>query len=178
MQDIVQRVLVSEEEIQNKVRELGKELSEDYRGKNPVLIGVLKGALPFMSDLLMSMDILLEYDMMDVSSYGHGVVSSGKVEILKDIDVDVKGRHVLFVEDIVDSGLTLQYLVNYFKDRDSASVKVVTLLDKPSGRKNDFVPDYTGFEVPGEFLVGYGLDFKENYRNLPFVAVVDPKYYE
>ncbi|WP_018659773.1 hypoxanthine phosphoribosyltransferase [Allofustis seminis] len=178
MEEIVQRVLISEEEIKNKVHELGRVLSEDYRDKNPLLVGVLKGALPFMADLMMAMDIILEYDVMDVSSYGSGFTSSGEVKILKDLDTNVEGRHIIFVEDIVDTGLTLKYLVDLFKYRKAASVKIVTLLDKPSGRKNDFTPDYYGFKVPGEFLVGYGLDFKQNYRNLPFVGVVDPKYYQ
>lgn len=178
MEEIVERVLFSKEAIQKKVNELGQELSEDYRDKNPLLVGVLKGALPFMADLMMAMDILLEYDVMDVSSYGKAFSSSGEVKILKDLDTNVEGRHIIFVEDIVDTGLTLNYLVELFKYRKAASVKVVTLLDKKSGRINDFKPDYFGFDIPGEFVVGYGLDFKENYRNLPYVGVVKSKYYE
>jgi len=178
MDETIKEVLVSEEEIQNKVKELGEKLSAEYKDKNPLLVGVLKGALPFMADLMKAMDIYLEFDVMDVSSYGAELTSSGEVKILKDLDTSVEGRHVLFVEDIIDTGQTLSYLRDMFKYRKAASVEIVTLLDKPSGRKVDIPVKWVGFEVPDKFVVGYGLDFIENYRNLPYIGVLKPEVYE
>ncbi len=173
----MERILISEEEIQNKVKELAKELEKEYDGKNPLLVCVLKGAMPFMADLIKEMNIYLEIDFMDVSSYGSATVSSGEVKILKDLDTNVEGRHVLFVEDIIDTGGTLSYLKDMFNYRKAASVKIVTLVDKPTGRKKAIEADWVGFTVPDEFVVGYGLDYIENYRNLPFIGILKPEIY-
>lgn len=178
MDETIKEILVSEEEIQGKIKELGEILSAEYKDKNPLLVGVLKGALPFMGDLMKAMDIYLEFDVMDVSSYGTGFTSSGEVKIIKDLDSSVEGRHVLFVEDIIDTGQTLAYLKEMFEHRKAASVKIVTLLDKPAGRNAEVTADWTGFEVPNKFVVGYGLDFIENYRNLPYIGVLKPEVYE
>lgn len=177
MKDDIKKVLVSEEEIQEKIKELAAQLSEEYHDRFPLAIGVLKGAMPFMGDLLKRMDCYLEMDFMDVSSYGTGLVSSGEVKILKDLDTSVEGRDILIIEDIIDSGLTLSYLVNLFKYRKAKTIKIVTLLDKPTGRKSDVQADYVGFIVPDEFVVGYGLDYLEKYRNLPYIGVLKPEVY-
>jgi len=174
----IEKTLISEEEIQNKCTEIGKQLSEEYDGKFPLTIGVLKGALPFMSDVIRRMDIHLEMDFMDVSSYGSGTTSSGEVKIEKDLDTKVEGREILIIEDIIDSGLTLSYLVDLFKYRKANSIKIVTLLDKPSGRSANIKADLIGFEVPNEFVVGYGLDYAERYRNLPYIGILKPEIYE
>lgn len=178
MDQNIDHILVSEAQIQKRIAELGKELSEYYQDKNPLLVGILKGALPFMSDLMKEMPILLEYDMMDVTSYGMQFQSSGEVKILKDLDTNVEGRHILFVEDIVDTGRTLSYLKNIFECRHAASIKICTLLNKPSGRDVVIEPDWCGFTIPDEFVVGYGLDFLENYRNLPYIGVMKAEFYE
>ncbi|MGZ0084127.1 hypoxanthine phosphoribosyltransferase [Caldibacillus thermoamylovorans] len=178
MKDDIQKVLITEEEIQAKVKELGRLLTEEYEGRFPLAVGVLKGALPFMADLLKHIDTYLEMDFMDVSSYGHATVSSGEVKIVKDLNTSVEGRDILIIEDIIDSGLTLSYLVDLFRYRKANSIKIVTLLDKPSGRKADIQADYTGFTVPDEFVVGYGLDYAEKYRNLPFIGVLKPEVYQ
>lgn len=175
---IIERVLISEEEIHEKVVEVGHILTQEYKNKNPLVVGILKGALPFMADLIKEMDVLLEYDMMDVSSYGSGFSSSGEVKIIKDLDTSVEGRHILIVEDIIDSGRTLKYLQDMFNRRNAASVKLVTLLDKPSGRVTDLKVDWRCFEIPDEFVVGYGLDYLENYRNLPYVGVLREELYK
>ena len=166
----IEKVLISKEEILAKAAELGKQLTEEYQGKNPLVVGILKGAVPFMT--------YLELDFMDVSSYGNATVSSGEVKIVKDLDTNVEGRHILIVEDIIDSGRTLAYLVDLFRYRKAASVKIVTLLDKPEGRVVDIKADYVGFDVPNEFVVGYGLDYAETYRNLPYIGVLKPEVYE
>jgi len=173
----MEKVLISEEEIQNKVGELAGELTEDYHDRFPLLVCVLKGAMPFMSDLVKKMDMHLEMDFMDVSTYHGGTTSTGEVKIEKDLNTSVEGRDILIVEDIIDSGLTLGYLVDLFKYRKAKSVKIVTLLDKPTGRKNDLHADYSGFVIPHEFVVGYGLDYEEKYRNLPYVGVLKPAVY-
>lgn len=177
MKNDIEKVLITEEEIQTKVKELGAQLTEEYRGKFPLVIGVLKGAMPFMSDLIRRIDTFLEMDFMDVSSYGQSTVSSGEVKIVKDLNTSVEGRDVLIVEDIIDSGLTLSYLVQLFQYRKAKSVKIVTLLDKPSGRKADIKADYAGFVVPNAFVVGYGLDYAEKYRNLPYIGILKPHVY-
>ncbi|WP_409272987.1 hypoxanthine phosphoribosyltransferase [Neobacillus sp. SCS-31] len=177
MRNDIEKILVTEEEIQEKIKELGARLTEDYRDKFPLAIGVLKGAMPFMGDLLKKMDCYLEMDFMDVSSYGNSTVSSGEVKILKDLDTSVEGRDLLIIEDIIDSGLTLSYLVELFRYRKANSIKIVTLLDKPTGRKVDISADYVGFEVPDAFVVGYGLDYIERYRNLPYIGVLKPEVY-
>lgn len=178
MKDDIKEVLISEEEIQEKVHELGKTISDEYRDRFPLVVGVLKGALPFMADLTKRIDIHLEMDFMDVSSYGNSTVSSGEVKIIKDLDTSVEGRDVLIIEDIIDSGLTLDYLVKLFHYRKAKTVKIVTLLDKPEGRKVDLKPDIAGFTVPDAFVVGYGLDFAERYRNLPYIGILKPEIYE
>lgn len=179
MNQSIKRVLISEEEIQKEIKVLAKELKADYKDKNPLVVGILKGALPFMADLIKETDVFLEYDMMDVSSYGTATTSSGEVKIIKDLDSSVSGRHVLIVEDIIDTGRTLKYLQDMFKNRKAASVKIVTLLDKPSGRDEniELEVDYKCFDIPDEFVVGYGLDYYENYRNLPYVGILKEEIY-
>ncbi|MER2041257.1 MAG: hypoxanthine phosphoribosyltransferase [Desemzia incerta] len=178
MQNDIEKILVSEEEIQKRTQELGEELSAEYKDKNPLVVGILKGAIPFLSDLTKAMDVKLEMDFMDVSSYGSAMVSSGEVKILKDLDTNVEGRNILIVEDIIDSGRTLSYIIDMFKYRKAKSIKIVTLLDKPEGRVVPLEADYVGFLVPNEFVVGYGLDFIEHYRNLPYIGVLKPEIYE
>lgn len=178
MQNDIEKILVSEEDLQKRTKELGKELSEEYQGKDPLVVGILKGAIPFLSDLTKAMDVKLEMDFMDVSSYGNAMVSSGEVKILKDLDTNVEGRNILIVEDIIDSGRTLSYIIDMFKYRKAKSIKIVTLLDKPEGRVVPLEADYVGFLVPNEFVVGYGLDFIEHYRNLPYIGVLKPEIYE
>ncbi|KIL53725.1 hypoxanthine phosphoribosyltransferase [Jeotgalibacillus alimentarius] len=173
----IEKVLYTEEQLQEKIKELGTELTAEYQDKYPLAIGVLKGAMPFMADLIKRMDVYLEMDFMDVSSYGNSTVSSGEVKIVKDLNTKVEGRDILILEDIIDSGLTLNYLVDLFKYRKAKSIKIVTLLDKPSGRKADIKADYVGFIVPDEFVVGYGLDYAERYRNLPYIGVLKPEIY-
>ncbi|SFK39864.1 hypoxanthine phosphoribosyltransferase [Halobacillus dabanensis] len=177
MHNEIEKVLISEEEIQAKCKELGAQLTEEYEGRFPLAIGVLKGATPFMTDLLKRMETHLEMDFMDVSSYHGGMESSGEVKIVKDLDTKVEGRDILIIEDIIDSGRTLAYLVDLFKYRKAKSIKIVTLLDKPTGRSADIKADTVGFEVPDEFVVGYGLDYQEKYRNLPYVGVLKPEVY-
>lgn len=174
----IEKILITQEEVQKRCEELGKELTAVYKNKQPLVVGVLKGAIPFMADIVRQMDTYLELDFMDVSSYGNATVSSGEVKIVKDLDTNVKGRDMLLVEDIIDSGRTLNYLVDLFKYRQASSVAIVTLLDKPKGRVVDIEADYIGFDVPNEFVVGYGLDFAERYRNLPYVGVLKPSIYE
>lgn len=178
MKDDLKEILITAEEIQQRIDEIGKELTEEYKGKFPLVIGVLKGSLPFMGDLIKRIDTHIEMDLMDVSSYGSGTVSSGEVKIVKDLNTSVEGRDVVILEDIIDSGLTLSYLVKLFQYRKAKSVKVVTLLDKPDGRKVDLVADTIGFTVPDAFVVGYGLDYNEKYRNLPYVGILKPEVYQ
>ncbi|MEZ0479579.1 hypoxanthine phosphoribosyltransferase [Planococcus sp. SSTMD024] len=177
LQKDIKEVLISEEQLQEKALELGETLTRDYEGKYPLAIGVLKGAMPFMGDLMKRFDGYVEMDFMDVSSYGNATVSSGEVKIVKDLNASVEGRDLLIIEDIIDSGLTLSYLVDLFKYRKANSIKIVTLLDKPTGRKVDLKADYIGFEVPDAFVVGYGLDYAEKYRNLPYIGILKPSVY-
>ena len=165
-------VLISEVEIKNRIAELGAEIARDYAGRNPLLIGVLKGACTFLSDLMRAADLPLGVEFMAISSYGMQMRTSGEVRILKDLDVAVEGRHLLVVEDIVDTGLTLNYLLANLKSRGAASVKLAALLDKFERREKEVPIDYLGFKIPDKFVVGYGLDYAERYRNLPFIAVV------
>jgi hypoxanthine phosphoribosyltransferase len=165
-------VLISEATIQSRIKELGAQIAREYAGRNPLLIGVLKGACFFLSDLLRAIDIPLAIEFMAISSYGSSTRTSGEVRILKDLDVPVENRHIIVVEDIVDTGLTLSYLLANLKSRGAASVKLVALLDKSERREREVAIDYLGFEIPDEFVVGYGLDFAERYRNLPFIAVL------
>lgn len=177
MHNDIDHILISREDIANKCKEIGRQLTKEYDGKFPLAIGVLKGAMPFMSDVLRHTEIHLEMDFMDVTSYGGKMRSSGEVKIVKDLDTKVEGRDLLIIEDIIDSGLTLSYLVDLFKYRKARSIKIVTLLDKPSGRTAAIKADLIGFEVPNEFVVGYGLDYEEKYRNLPYIGVLKPKIY-
>jgi len=174
----IKEVLYSEEEISAVVKDLGAQLTKEYAGKNPLVIGVLKGAVMFMTDLSRAMDCDLELDFMDVSSYGAGMESSGDVKILKDLDTTVDGRDLLIVEDIIDTGRTLSYLIEIFKYRKAKSIKVVTLMDKKERRVVNLEADYIGINVPNEFVVGYGLDFNEKYRNLPYIGVLKSEVYE
>jgi len=166
-------VLVAADDLQRRVVELGAEISSDYAGRTLLLVGVLKGAVFFLSDLMRFIDIPVEVDFMAVASYGSATDSSGVVRILKDLDVAIEGRDVLIVEDIVDSGLTLQYLMRNLGSRNPRTLEVCALLTKPERRKVDLPTRYVGFEIPDRFVVGYGLDYAERHRNLPFVAVLD-----
>lgn len=167
--------LFSAEQIQKRIAELGADIARDYEGKNPLLIGVLKGACIFISDLLRATDLKLGIEFMAISSYGMSTRTSGEVRIVKDLDVGIEGRDILVVEDIVDTGLTLSYLLANLKSRGATSVKLVALLDKFERRERDVDIDYLGFQIPDAFVVGYGLDFAERYRNLPYIAVLkDP----
>lgn len=175
MDENVSKILFSEEEIQAKVKQLGAEISRDYAGKAPVLIGVLKGCFVFMADLIRQIDIPLSVDFMVVSSYGDKTRTSGIVKILKDLSCSIEGQHVILVEDILDSGCTLAYLKEYLMCRAPASIKIVTLLDKTTQRKAGINADYVGFLCPDEFVVGYGLDRAEYWRNLPYIGVLQDK---
>jgi hypoxanthine phosphoribosyltransferase len=170
----VGEILIGPEELQARVRELGAEISADYTGRDLLLVGVLKGAVFFMADLMREISVSCEIDFMAISSYGASTDSSGVVRILKDLDLNIDGRHVLVVEDIIDSGLTLSYLVRNLEAREPASLEVCALLTKPDRREIDVPVRYTGFEIPNRFVIGYGLDFAERYRNLPYVAVLHP----
>ena len=169
----VGKVLIDEDRLQERIRELGRELSQDYAGRELLLVGVLKGAVFFMADLMRNLSVPCEIDFMAISSYGAATDSSGVVRILKDLDINIEGRHVLVVEDIIDSGLTLSYLVRNLEAREPASLEVCALLTKPERREIDVPVRYTGFEIPNRFVIGYGLDFAERYRNLPYVGVLD-----
>jgi hypoxanthine phosphoribosyltransferase len=177
MENGVGEVLITDEQIREKTAELGRQLSEDYRGKNPLLICVLKGGLMFLADLMREMHIPVEIDFMAVSSYGDATESSGVVRILMDLDRNIRGRHVLIVEDIIDTGRTLSYIIENLRTRGPASVRVCTLLNKPARRVLEIPIDYVGFEIPDRFVIGYGLDYGEIYRNLPFVGVLKPEMY-
>jgi len=165
-------ILISEEQIRDRIKELGGQISRDYAGLNPLLIGVLKGACFFLSDLMRAVDTRLSVEFMALSSYGFSTRTSGEVRIMQDLDVPIEGRHILVVEDIVDTGLTLSYLLANLKSRGAASVKLAALLDKFERRQKEVTIDYLGFKIPDEFVVGYGLDFAERYRNLPFIGVL------
>lgn len=173
----MEKVLLSAEEIQGKVKELGAQISKDYEGKNLLLISILKGSIVFMSDLMRAITIHCKIDFMAVSSYGSSTKTSGVVRILKDLDIPLENYDVLIVEDILDSGMTLDYITKILNERHPKSIKICTLLDKPSRRKIDIKADYVGFLVPDEFVVGYGLDYDERYRNVPFVGVLRPEIY-
>jgi len=165
-------VLIPAERIQKRIQELGAEIAHDYAGRNPLLVGVLKGACTFLSDLMRAADIPLGVEFMAISSYGAEMRTSGEVRIMKDLDVAIEGRHILVVEDIVDTGLTLSYLLANLKSRGAETVKLAALLDKYQRRQKEVSIDYLGFQIPDQFVVGYGLDFAERYRNLPFIAVL------
>lgn len=177
MHNDIKQVLLSEEQLQEKIKELGQKITEDYQDRNPLVICVLKGAFIFMADLVKQMKMPMEIDFMAVSSYGSSTKSSGVVRIIKDLEVSVEGRDVLIVEDIIDSGLTLSYLIDVLERRNALSVAVVTLLDKPERRTVPLEVEYKGFTLPDEFVVGYGLDYAEKYRNLPYIGVLKPEIY-
>ncbi|HXY85532.1 MAG TPA: hypoxanthine phosphoribosyltransferase [Gaiellaceae bacterium] len=169
----VAEVLIDEQALRTRIEELGDEVSRDYAGREPLLIGVLKGAVFFMADLMRELTVPCEVDFMAISSYGASTDSSGVVRILKDLDINIEARDVLVVEDIIDSGLTLSYLIRNLEAREPASLEVCALLTKPGRREIDVPVRYVGFEIPNRFVVGYGLDFAERYRNLPYVGVLD-----
>ncbi|WP_262316688.1 hypoxanthine phosphoribosyltransferase [Lacticaseibacillus parakribbianus] len=177
MNDDILKVLYSKADIEAITTRLAAEIKRDYAGRNPLVVCILKGAIMFMTDLVRAVDDYLEVDFMDVSSYGTATESSGEVKIIKDLDTSVAGRDVLIVEDIVDTGRTLSYLMKLFETRDAASVKICTLMDKPERRVKDVHADYVGTMVPNEFVVGYGLDYAERYRNLPYIGVLKPEIY-
>lgn len=177
MHNDIQEILFTEEQIQEKIRELGQMISQQYENRNPLIICVLKGAYMFMADLTKRISIPIEVDFMAISSYGQSTKSSGVVKIIKDLDVSVEGRDVIIAEDIIDSGLTLSYLVDVLERRNAKSVSIVTLFDKPAGRKVELEADYKGFILPDAFVVGYGLDYAEKYRNLPYIGILKPEVY-
>ena len=174
LEQAVGEVLIEEADLQARIQELGREVSADYAGKELLLVGVLKGAVFFMADLMRELTVSCEIDFMAISSYGAATDSSGVVRILKDLDINVSGRDVLVVEDIIDSGLTLSYLMRSLKARKPASLEICALLTKPDRREIDVPVRFVGFEIPNKFVIGYGLDFAERYRNLPYVAVLHP----
>lgn len=178
MNDNILRVLYSEEELEAKCAELGAQISKDYEGKNLLLVSVLKGAVVFMTDLMRHITVPCSIDFMVVSSYGNGVKTSGVVKIVKDLDADLAGKDLLIVEDILDTGMTLHYLKQLLQDRNPNSIRIATLLDKPERRRAAVRADYVGYQVPDEFVVGYGLDYDEKYRNLPYVGILKPEVYE
>jgi hypoxanthine phosphoribosyltransferase len=178
MKDDILKVLLSEEEIAAKVQEIGAQISKDYADKNLLLVSVLKGSVVFMADLMRAITVNAAIDFMSVSSYGSGVKTSGEVKIIKDLDRPLEGLDLLLVEDILDSGMTLSYLRDMLSKRGPKSIRIATLLDKPARRQADIQADYVCFDVPDEFVVGYGLDYAEKYRNLPYVGVLKPCVYE
>ncbi len=165
-------VLITTDQLQTRIREMGAEITRDYAGRRPELICVLKGAMLFMSDLMRAIDLNLSIDFIAVSSYGKGMTTTGEVRIVKDLDEPLEGRDIILVEDILDTGLTLSYLVRSFRSRGATSIRIATLLNKPERRKVEVNPDYCGFNIPDKFVVGYGLDYAERYRNLPYIGVV------
>lgn len=177
MHSDVAKVLLTADQISARVKELGQQITADYQGKKPVMICILKGALHFMADLTRAVELPISIDFMAISSYGAGTRSSGVVRILKDLDNPIEGQNIIIVEDIVDSGLTLHYLLENLQSRRPASIKICTLLDKPARRKVDLTTDYNGFVIPDEFVIGYGLDYNERYRNLPYIGVLKPEVY-
>lgn len=178
METFIKEILLSEEEIQKRVKELGKEISLDYQNKNLMVVGILKGAVIFMADLVKNIKLPITMDFMAVSSYGSSTISTGEVRIIKDLDFSVEGKDILIVEDIIDTGLTLNYLTDNLRKRGASSVKICTLLDKVERRTVGVHVDYLGFEIPDEFVVGYGLDYAEQYRNLPYVGALKEEVYK
>ena len=177
MREDVLKTLISQEEIAAKVKEMGAKITKDDQGSNLMLVTVLKGAVVFLADIMREIDVPAEIDFMVVSSYGAGVKSSGVVKIVKDLDVPLAGKDILIIEDILDSGLTLSYIKELLTSRGPKSIKIATLLDKPDRRKVDLKADYIGFTVPDEFVIGYGLDYDEKYRNLPYIGILKPEVY-
>ncbi len=178
MKEDIKEVLFSSDTLSEKVRELAGKISEDYKGKNLVVVGILKGSVIFAAELIKNISIQCEIDFMAVSSYGNSTETSGVVRILKDLDSNIEGKDILIVEDIVDTGTTLKYLLQYLKARKANSIEIVALLNKPARRKVDLDVKYIGFEVPDAFIVGYGIDYAERYRNLPYIGILKPEVYE
>lgn len=178
MHDDIAEILITQEQIQARIIELGEQIRQDYQGKNLLLLGILKGAVPFIGDLARAIHMPLEIDYMAISSYGNSTTSSGVVRILKDLEGPIDQKHVLIVEDIVDSGLTLHYLTDVLKQRRPLSLHICTLLDKKRERTRAIELDYIGFRIPNRFVVGYGLDYAQYYRNLPYIGVLKPSIYE
>ncbi len=174
----IESIIYSEEMLANRIAELGKKISDDYRGKKLIVVGVMKGANVFVADLIRSLDLDVVLDFIVVSSYGASTESTGVIRLLKDLDENIDSEHVLIVEDIIDSGLTLEYLINNFETRHPKSIGICTLLNKVERRKANINVDYIGFQVPDEFIVGYGIDYAERYRNLPYVGVLKRSVYE
>ena len=179
MKNDIKEILLTEEQIQAKVKELAAQISREYAGKDPVFIGVLKGVVIFFADMIRNIDIPCQIDFMNIASYS-GTTSTGKTEIRKDVSVDIKDRHVVILEDIFDTGNSLTFTVNHLLNKQLASLKVCTFLDKPSRRKPGVTlqPEYVGYTIPNEFVVGYGLDYNEHYRNLPYIGILKPEIYE
>lgn len=178
MRKDIKEVLFTEQQIRDKIREIGKKISDEYKGKDLILVGILKGSVMFMSDLMKEITIPCSMDFMSVSSYGNSAESSGRVEILKDLDFSIEGKDILIVEDIIDSGITLAYLKDYLYSKKPNSLEICTLLNKPERRKVNIESKYMGFNVPDVFLVGYGLDFAEKYRNLPYIGILKEEIYK
>lgn len=178
MKQDIQEILFSEEVLNKKIKELASEISRDYEGKNLIVVGILKGSVLFAAELIKNISVECEIDFMAVSSYGSSTETSGVVRILKDLDSSVEGKDILLVEDIVDTGVTLSYLLKYLQARKANSIEIVSLLNKPVRRKTDLDVKYIGFEVPDGFIVGYGIDYAEKYRNLPFIGILKPEVYE
>ncbi len=177
MHQDIERVLLSEAQIQARITELGAELAADYADKKPIFVGVLKGVVVFFADMVRAVPIPCQFDFMCVSSYGAGTQSSGVIQLKKDISTDIAGRHVVILEDILDSGLTLRYTVDHLLAKGPASLRICTFLDKPERRRAQVEADYVGFTIPNLFVVGYGLDYDEEYRNLPYVGILKPEAY-
>ena len=178
MQDDIQSVLISEQQLADAVKKLGEQISRDYADRNLMMVSVLKGSVVFMADLMRAISVPASIDFMSVTSYGKGVKTSGVVRIIKDLDEELDGRDILIVEDILDSGMTLSYLKEHIMAKGARSIRIATLLDKPERRRVDIHPDYSCFSVPDEFVVGYGLDYAAKYRNLPYVGILKPFVYE
>ena len=178
MKEDIKEVLFSSDTLSEKVRELAEKISEDYKGKDVVVVGILKGSVIFAAELIKNISIQCEIDFMAVSSYGNSTETSGVVRILKDLDSNIEGKDILIVEDIVDTGTTLKYLLGYLKARKANSIEIVSLLNKPARRKVELDVKYIGFEVPDAFIVGYGIDYAERYRNLPYIGILKPEVYE
>ncbi len=177
MKNDIKKVLLDEVTLAKRIKEMGEEISKDYAGKEIIVIGILKGSVVFVADLVREITLPVSFDFMAVSSYGARTTTTGTVRILKDLDYDIEGKHVLIVEDIIDSGVTLSYLIEHLAGRKPASLKLCTLLSKPERRKVEVAVDYTGFTVPDAFLVGFGLDYAEKYRNLPFIGILKEEVY-
>ncbi|MDP8313796.1 MAG: hypoxanthine phosphoribosyltransferase [Candidatus Celaenobacter antarcticus] len=178
MHNDIERILFSEQDIKKKVKELGEQISRDYKDKNPILINILKGGVVFLADIIRSLNIPIEIEFMGVASYGNSTKSSGVVQITKDCNVDISDRHVLIIEDIVDTGLSLNYITRYLQGKNPKSLKMCVLLDKVDSHEPDIGMAYKAFEVPNEFIVGYGLDYDEKYRNLPYIGILKKEIYQ